>query len=634
MALARAPQPRPSSRSIVRDDDLSDRATIDVWTRTHPKYRIRAIVLLSVNVLLFAGVGSFAWWLRSGDWFAPATSGYLDELGYTFLGVGDADVSLGSLLIDPINVQQVPMQIPILGLLMAALISIPILVAILYRFWSSLPFIAVVGFLAVMPWLAITLLLSCVLASVRPFRTRIRFVSALVGLVPAVVYFALAWSGSSEMIVGRIDPVERIKFVAPWVMAIVAASIAFALVLTIARVVNYRPGAITPLLAVMFGLPVALFEANVGRDELYYRLLESRDQLYFTDTDASIALEQAARERWENHPSPKPPWSAVLDFESTKWAFALTGGVREYESKLTELQTDVTTRCDWFLEHFPDSRYAVNVLFIRARALDMRIDQGEFRKTRWIRFYDDFPSTASRRWWRFVLANAADTPAGDVAALRLAQLDARDGDMDRAVAKLQTLLLEDHSIAKAKPQTGGALTQALARRDVQSSLRISTDRTLIKSQWLYHLIVDNRDPIYGYDPLGGPRVRGPEPHFGMLDLDPRDDQYADNLLRLEQHYPNCQLEDNIDLELADLAPDADTKIRRLNELITRFPGRDAIPEALLRLGLAYCEHGRPDRGDETLRELIQRFPDSIWAQQAARAAPPRTWTALSGVNSG
>ena len=101
--------------TVLNGSDVSVPPIIDVWSRTHPKYRIRAVVLLAVNVLLFAGVGSFAYWLRSGEWFAPSTVGYWDQLGYTFSGVGTADVSLGSLLLDPINVQDVPMQIPILG---------------------------------------------------------------------------------------------------------------------------------------------------------------------------------------------------------------------------------------------------------------------------------------------------------------------------------------------------------------------------------------------------------------------------------------------------------------------------------------------------------------------------------------
>ena len=183
---------------------------MDVWSRTGSKYRLRAVILLAVNVLLFAGAGSFAFWLRSGEVFAPLVPGYRDQLISTFRFTGQGGVTLSSLLLEPISVQDVPMQIPIQGLLMAALIAIPILVAILYRFWSSVPFIAVVGFIAVMPWLAITLLASCIIASVRPFRTRFRFMSALAGLAPAVVYLMLAWSGSDAELVGRIDPVDRI----------------------------------------------------------------------------------------------------------------------------------------------------------------------------------------------------------------------------------------------------------------------------------------------------------------------------------------------------------------------------------------------------------------------------------------
>ena len=38
----------------------------DVWSRSGSKYRVRAIVLLVINMLLFGGVGCFAFWLRQG----------------------------------------------------------------------------------------------------------------------------------------------------------------------------------------------------------------------------------------------------------------------------------------------------------------------------------------------------------------------------------------------------------------------------------------------------------------------------------------------------------------------------------------------------------------------------------------
>ncbi len=223
-------------------------------------------MLLAVNVLLFAGVGCFAYWIRSGVVFAPAMEGYRDQFVQTFNFGRHTTVSLADLLIAPISIQDVPMQIPIIGLLMATLIAIPILVSILYRFWSSLPFILVVGVLAVMPWLAITLLGSCIIASIRPFSMRFRFISGVAGLVPIVVYLALAWHGSAELVMGRFDPIDRVKFIAPWVLAIVAATLLFAIVLTIAKLVDYRPGALTPLLALMVGLPVGVFAFRVGLD--------------------------------------------------------------------------------------------------------------------------------------------------------------------------------------------------------------------------------------------------------------------------------------------------------------------------------------------------------------------------------
>jgi len=133
----------------------------------------------------------------------------------------------------------------------------------------------------------------------------------------------LAWSGTPEVVVGRIDPVDRVKFVAPWVLAIVASAAVFAVVLTVSRIVNYRPGAVTPLLAVMFALPVILFEKHVGRDELYYRLLERSDEAYFADADASMGLESAARIAWERHPLPRPRRELIREREEMNWLFEL-----------------------------------------------------------------------------------------------------------------------------------------------------------------------------------------------------------------------------------------------------------------------------------------------------------------------
>lgn len=612
----------------------------DVWSRSGSKYRIRAIVLLAVNVLLFAGVGSFAYWMRGGVRFAPVQDGYWDELQAALAPVGamgDTGVSLGPLLLGPISVQDVPMQIPILGLLMAALISIPILVSMLYRFWSCLPFIAVVGFLAVMPWLAITLLVSCILASVRPFRIRFRFMSALFGLVPAAFYLILAWHGTTDLIAGKIDPVDRIKFVAPLVLAIVAAAVVFATVLTIARWVDYRPGAIAPLLAIMFGLPVALFEFHVGRDELYYRVLEAGADWHFTDRAASDDLDQAVWEAWQRQPPPRRSMAAVREVEEIRWLFGLGSDIGPYQTAMTKYQRELADRCDWFVKYFPDSRYAVNALLIKARALDTKIDAGEFRRNKWIRFYDDFPTRASRRTWRKIAKNRPDTLVGAVALLRQAQLDARDGLAERALDGLERVLRRwDSSIdtGDPPPAAGAALSGVLQRDSPELSLGISGERVLLKIHRLRDLLAANRDPLYGYEPIHGARRPSRGTGLGLMDLDPRREQYVLNLEALKKEYPNCQIEDNIDLEIAMATESVDRRIERLEQCLERFPQRDAVPEVLFRLGVARKKVGRLSDGEMTFAQLFGAYPDSVWARQAAHYTTGRAVIAGSRESKG
>lgn len=609
--------------AVVAASGADTAEIVDVWSRTGRKYRLRAIVLLGINVVLFAGLGSFAFWLRSGVRFAPTMEGYWDQIGLTFNFYGQTGVSLAALLLDPISVQDVPMQIPILGLLMAALIAIPILVAILYRFWACLPFLAVVSFLAVMPWLGITLLGSCILASIRPFRARFRFVSALIGLIPAVVYFVMAWSGGGEAIVGVIDPVDKIKFMAPWVLAIVAAALLFAVVLLIAKMVDYRPGAITPLLALMFGLPVGLFEAHVGRDELYYRLLVSLNEDHFSDRDASVGLKLAADLSGRRRAPSSRNLRAERERAEQVWQFALADDIAGFRSVLTGYQAELVDRCDRFLKFFPRSRYAANVLFIKARALDMRIDPAEFRRTKWIRFYDGYPGIASRQAWEAVTVNRPDSLLAAVGHLRLAVVEARDGRVERARDHVDRTIafLEHGATGETSARPARSLSGVFTAEAAVTSLEIDVEQVRIEAYRLHGLLAANRDPIYGWDPIAGTRRDRAVIPFGLLDLVPRDEHYAANLRRLKEAYPKCQIKDNIDLELAKAAGLPGEKIERLESLLQEHPRGDAVPEALYRLGVAYYASDRADEGYRRFARLSRVYPRTIWAEQALRYSP-------------
>jgi hypothetical protein len=441
--------------------------------------------------------------------------------------------------------------------------------------------------------------------------------SALIGLVPAVVYLSLAWAGTTEAVVGRIDPIDRIKFVAPWVMAVVASTVVFAIVLALAKMVDYRPGAVTPLLVLMFALPVALFEFNVGRDELYYRLLEGLDQAYSADVDASAAWEDAARYAWQKHPLPRPSWEETREREEEKWLFELATDVGPRQFEWARRQLELTDACNQFHLNFPDSRYAPNAFFIQARTLDRRLDVGEFRRTRWVRYHDDFPSVKSRESWKFVFANRGDTPLGAVAALRLAQFAARECDVDRAVEGLDVLL----TTSGGRPTTttaadNGVLREMLDRPSPENTLRVPLPRIVMQARALRELLVANNDPVHGFAPLCGSKRPTDAFRVGLLDLDPRHEQYVENLRTLETQYPDAVLEDNIELEIAKAVPLLSDRLSALERFVEHFPSGDAIGEALLRLAIAYAENRQTKRSDALLDRLVRDFPRSVWAEYA------------------
>lgn len=588
----------------------------DVWSHWGNKYRTRALILLVVNVILFAGVGNFAFWIRSGESLAPLMPGYWDDLIETVQFWGYTGKSLGTLLLEPINVQDVPMQIPILGLLLGTLIAVPILVSLLYRFWASVPFLAVVALLAVMPWLSLTLTLSCIIASVRPFRSRYPLMSALFGTAPTVLYLILASSGTREAVVGLIDPVERIKFVAPWVFAIVVATAQFAVVLTVARLIQYRPGPLTPLIAAMLALPVGLFEWNVGRDELHYRLLESLSRHYFSPVDASAALSERAQTEWRRHPLPRPSFDDLRESLEQKWQFELSGDVPPYQLDLARRQQEVALRCDYFIEQFPDSRYAGNALFLKARAFDMRVAPIEFQSNRWIRFHDDFPAAASRAVWQTLAVNRPGTILGAVAEIHLGQLEARDCSVERAIDRL-TAGIRILSGQRPWSVDSQIAAGAMERPAPEYTLNLSVGQLLLDAHRLKDLLENYRDSAFGDEPLCGSRRESSHLPRGLLSLNPRHPSYAANLQRIRTQFPGSALDDNLALELANTQRDTAESIRQLEKCMQENPQGDARAEALFRLGLAYQKTNRTTQGESCFRTLVENHPDSIWSQFVA-----------------
>jgi outer membrane protein assembly factor BamD (BamD/ComL family) len=119
----------------------------------------------------------------------------------------------------------------------------------------------------------------------------------------------------------------------------------------------------------------------------------------------------------------------------------------------------------------------------------------------------------------------------------------------------------------------------------------------------------------------------------LLDLDRRHERYAEHLETLKAKYPNCQIEDNIELEIGKATASLTARIDRLEALLRNFSRGDAAAEALLRLGMAYQTGENPSRSDEALARLAQEWPDSIWTRQAAGYVPWTSRTRLTKAGS-
>lgn len=612
--------------AIARGLRLPERG-IEVWQWTHPKYRIRAIALLLIDIGLFAGLGCFTFWLRTGDYLPFAAEGYWQRWKDAFSLTHWPPVTLVDFLTFPIRVDEAPFMLVILGLVLASMTAIPILVSMLYRFGYALPFTLIICFVAVVPWLAITVTLCCFLARWRPLRFSFHYATGLIALLPLVAYYALATRGPVSA--SAAGPLEMAKLYLPWVLALIGACVIMAVVLITARLVNYRPGAIAPLLAILFGVPVVLFETQVGRDELYYRLLEIRygpkSTAHFVDyADATPTIERIAHKRFKavrdsdpnaDEATIREQVRLILEMQWSRIESEIEVQEDQAEESFTEAQTEATSECDEFLTRYPRSRYVPNVLYLKARAMDMRVDRAYFRRTGVLRHYVDFPTAASLPVWQQLMGRQ-DSLLWTVAVPRVGLLLAREGQVDQAVAALDAFI-GSQARAQTQPQratSGGAGVEALfAKRPASRALDIEPTEVLLAARKLHSLIVKNRDPEQNDRPL-----------VMLLRLDPRHPMYAANLARMladvPTKYPLTPLRDNLEVMLAaDRNSPAPRRIERLSACIQKcaeMKDSDALTQARFELGVAYKDAGRLEDARATFEELSKNNSESPWAADA------------------
>lgn len=587
---------------------------IDVWTHTDARYRGRAIVLLVVNFLLFCGLCIFTHWLHFARMFDFSLEGYLAPARVT----GYKVQNLNDFVLYPISVIDVPVHGVVLGLLVAAMVAVPILIAMLYRFPCALPFVAAVLVFAHMPWLAATLLIACTVASLPPFRMRFRYGSALLAMTGVLVYLFLATRPTPEQMAAFPSPDERSRLAAPWILAILGACVMMAAALGIARLVRYRPGVVAVALGVMFAAPVILFYQYVGADELGYRVLESqygplsrRFAPIKDPSEAEQALFEAFRDLTTDNATP------AMDAFRELWA----GDIevlkqRIWRRLMLELMVErekAAAACRAFIADHPKSRHVPAALYIEAWVLDTRLDLRSIARNPPRReLYHDFPSPRSENAWSTLFKDYGDQAVALPAGLRLAQLALRRGEIESALSYLEETLRRFDLFERHPSPT--------ARR-AAPNLEIDTRSYLFEVRRLHELAALNRtDGSLGAEAL-----------MNWARLDPHRPAHSTALLRLAQRYPNSVFLDNLIVAAANAASRPEQRAAWLERCLETFPTGDAQAEALFWLAdlesqALAADAARRERGIARFRALVERFPSTCWALAAARRleilAPP------------
>lgn len=593
-----------------------EEAVVDVWSRTARRYRIRAALMLFLLCFLFAGLCCFTFWLRTGDAMPWTHPEYQQILERSFAPTASDQITLSDFLTRPIPVQDVPVHAVIMGLQFASLCSIPILIAILYRLPASVPFCAMIVLLAAMPWLGITVQIGCILACTGPFRFRFRYASALIGLLPIAIYFVSASWRPAESPFKMMQ--DQALLYAPWVLALLASCVICAAALAIASLIDYRPGGIPPVLATLFAIPVILFHTSVGRHELEYRLLKMDigpgSGSMFTPMDIGRRASLSTIERWTD--------SAERDYE-TIHAEILSNTLNRLIDHVEQERQDAVYRCDAFIETYPTSRNVANVLYLKGRALDLRIDQTQLQSAQRAEFRADEPNVASYQTWKKLAKSFPNQTVAAPAMLRIAIVDACQGRLDDAIGTLNDLIsrFEPRSTATQPAGAPEGVAALFERTDPSAGLGIRLDLTLVRARRLAEMLAAcQSDAPRPYAEIFGKTHRSDDesvrPVQLLMSFDPSHPFYQHNLESLVAAFPESIAADYAGVRLAIMDPALSRRLVRLRSEAERLRDSPAGAEASFYYGDALQEDHLLADAREVFENMIKVHPDSCWAVDA------------------
>ena len=105
----------------------------------------------------------------------------------------------------------------------------------------------------------------------------------------------------------------------------------------------------------------------------------------------------------------------------------------------------------------------------------------------------------------------------------------------------------------------------------------------------------------------------------LLSLDHGDPRYKAHLAGIAAAFPESETTGYISNRQARLIPSMMKQISRYRGIATEYDGRPAAAEALFHLATACQEESILDEAKATLEELVRRYPESCWSDQARRS---------------
>ena len=551
------------------------RGTLALLRTTRPAV---GVAFMCVNLLGYLLVNAFWQYLATGQWLDLSPLSFRTQLS----------IPVGDMLLRPLSVFTHPWMILVAGCLLAAIVLVPVIVSVLYSLTMAIALAAVVAVLGHSPMLALVVVAGCVLATRTPMRSDTPFVAVLVGIVPAGAYFYFFAFFGPDAAGGQ--PFQRLALAAPFVLALVAAILAAAGVLWLARLTKFRPGVVWPALAVLAGVPIATFYLRVGGDELQYAIITE----HLAPGDA--VLEPLAMDTWTRQNR-----TEGLNPQTLK---------DRINDDLQRRQQELLGSCLGFVARYPRSPRAPELLWAAGQAMSLQLDSPALA-VGLIKYSASFPLPTSSAIWQRLASEYPNSPQAAVAHWRLGELALRRGEVSAAYSELLKAL---RSLAEAAPASGSSQSPGKAVEVFMAASSVPSTRYYGEAAFAVQRLLWLMDSNgVSNDPSSAAALAA------YLDCNPHEAGYYEALAALAGNYEGTNMGDNLKLAVAL----ACQNLYERAEMLILLAGRQSSDAAIeANYELARLTMRTPEAPALPLVENLRQAEDYF---RAVKDAGPSPW---------